>query len=299
MLFHFHPGPNIHVSSPSRSHLDSHPDQDNCISLPSRSHPTITQDMIFMSHLQPGLTIQVTSHPHLHSANCISVLSRSHLIPSRPQGLCLTSIKAPFYSHPYLKSCISPASRFHLICTQVPRFSSHLSVTPPLLSRRQDCISPASRSHLTPSRFLKFVSRLHPGHISSPPRSRYSCHISIQVTSRLHPGPDPGPENCISPPSKYHLTCIRVPGFTSHSHLLLCHVSPPFMSQESRLSSIHVPSHFIHFLNFICDSPPSRLCLTSTQNLIQMHKGPNMHVSPPSMMHLTSIQVMRTASHPF
>ena len=309
---HFHPGPIPPTSrSPDVSHLQIGP-----VSLPSRSqyprlisiqvtsrlrsrsrqlHITSTQ---VPSHHQPRpdihvssparsrysrLTIQFTSHPHLHSANCISASSRSHLIPYRSQGFCLTSIKAPFHAHPYLKIDISPAPRsqdFHL----------------------------TSLSRLPSFQVARVASRLHPGHISSPPRSRYSCHTSIQVTSRLHPGPDPGPENyisphpgqktCVSPPSKYHFTCIWVPGFMSHSHLLLCHVSPPFRSQESRLPSIHVPSHFIHLLNSICDSPPCRLCLTSIQNLIQMHKGPNMHLSPPSMLRLTSIQVMRTASHP-
>ena len=281
---HHQPRPDIHVSSPARSRY-------SC------------------------LTIQFTCHPHLHSANCISASSRSHLIPYRPQGFCLTSIKAPFHSHPYLKICISPASRFHLICTQVSRFSYHLSVTSPLLSSRQDCISPASRSHLTPSRFLNLclasmqvTFHLHPGpdiRVTPPFRSHLgSIQVLIQVpriASQLHPSPispHPGQKTCVSPPSKYHLTCIRVPVFMSHSHLLLCHDSPPFRSQESRLSSIHVPSYFIHLLNFICDSPPSRLCLTSIQNLIEMHKGPNMHLSPTSMLRLTSIQVIRTASHP-
>ena len=77
---HHKPRPDMHVSSPTRS-------QYSC------------------------LTIQVTSHLNLHSANCILASSRSHLIPSRSQCLCLTSIKAQYHSHPYLKICISPASR--------------------------------------------------------------------------------------------------------------------------------------------------------------------------------------------
>ena len=187
----------------------------------------------------------------------------------------------------------------------------------PLLSVRQDCNSPASRSHLTPSRFLnlcltsiQYMHHLHPG-LDIRVTSSFRSHlVSIQVlikvprmASQLHPSPisaHPGHETIVSPPSKYHFTRIKVPGFTSHSHLLLCHVSPLYKSQDSRPTSIQVPSHFIHLLNFICYSPPSRLCLTSIQNLIQMHKGPNTHASSPLMLCLTSSQVMRRASqlHP-
>ena len=271
-----------------------------------------------MFHLQPGLNIRVSPF-------------RSHLTPSTFRKLHLSFIQVPshpiqvprFVSHFHQGPISLPSisQNLHLTCIQV---TSHLHAGTKIFISPFCHVSPPFKSpglHLTcirvPSNSIqvpKFVSRLHPGHILSPPRSQYSCHISIQVTSRLHPGPDPGPENCISapskshltsprtedlcsPPSMYHLTCIRVPG-TSHSHLLLCHVSPPFRSQESRLSSIHVPSHFIHLLNFIWDSPPSRLCLTSILNLIQMHKGPNMHVSHPLMLRLTCIQVMRAASHP-
>ena len=97
------------------------------------------------------------------------------------------------------------------------------------------------------------------------------CFISIQVPPHLHSGPRI--HVSLSPPSMSRLTSIQVP----------------------RITPLLYPCHFIHLLNF--DSPPSRLCLTSIQNLIQMHKGPNMHISPPSMLRLTAIQVMRTASH--
>ena len=330
---HFHPAPIPLTSrSPDVPHLQLGPvsllsksQYPRLISiqvtsrLPSRSRQLhITSIQIFMFHLQPGLNIRVSPF-------------RSHLTPIYIPQIASQLHPGPISSHPGPKVCVSLPSRphftpihisnLHLTCIQV---TSHLHAGTKIFISPLCHVSPPFKSpglHLTciqvPSNSIqvpKFVSRLHPGHILSPPRSQYSCHISIQVTSRLHPGPDPGPENCTSapskshltspstedlcsPPSMYHLTCIRVPG-TSQSHLLLCHVSPPFRSQESRLSSIHVPSHFIHLLNFIWDSPPSRLCLTSIQNLIQMHKGPNMHVSHSLMLRLTCIQAMRAASHP-
>ena len=221
------------IAFPSRSH-PTYIQVSRCVSPPSRPCLTSTQVPIFTPHLHPGhiptpiqikkiayqfhpgpislpaKTIQFTSHLHIHSAKCISVSSRSHLIPSRPQGLCLTSIKAPSHSHPYRKICISPASRFHLICIQVPRFASHLHLchVSPLVSSpglQLTCIQVPSHSLQVP----KFVSHLHPVHASSPSRSRYSCHIFIQVTSCLHPGPDQSPKNGISAPSKSHLSSPR------------------------------------------------------------------------------------------
>ena len=273
---HLHLGP---VSLPSRSRYSRLTSIQVTSQLPSRSRQLHISSIQVPSHYQPRpdnhvssparsryscLTIQFTSNPHLHSAKCISVSSRSHLIPSRPQGLCLTSIKAPSHSHPYRKICISPASRFHLNCIQVPRFASHLHlchVSPPVSSPgfQLTCIQVPSYSIQVPN----FVSHLHPVHASSPSRSRYSCHISIQVTFCLHPGPDPGPKNGISAPSKSHLNSPRTRDFC--------------------LASIQVPLHLnsgprIH----VSFSSPSMSRLTS------MHKGPKIHASPLSRSRLTS-----------
>ena len=231
-MSHLHLGP---ISLPSRSRYSRLTSIQVTSQLPSRSRQLHISSIQVPSHYQPRpdnhvssparsryscLTIQFTSHPHLHSAKCISVSSRSHLIPSRPQGLCLTSIKAPSHSHPHRKICISPASRFHLICIQDPRFASHLHlchVSP--LSVRQDCNSPASRCHLTPSRFLnlcltsiQYMPHLHPGpdiRVTSSFRSHLvSIQVLIQVprmASQLHPRPisaHPGHETFVSSPSK-------------------------------------------------------------------------------------------------
>ena len=290
------------IAFPSRSH-PTYIQVSRCVSPPTRSCLTSIQVPISTSHLHPGqistpiqvktiayhfhpgpispsaktwysclissqVSIFVSHHsghisPHLHSANCISASTRSHLITSRPQDLCLTSIKAPFHSHPYLKICISPASRFHLICTQVPRFSSDLSVTYPLFSSRQDCILLASRPHITPSRFLNLclasmqvTFHLHPGpdiRVTSPFRSHLgSIQVLIQVpriASQLHPSPispHQGQKTCVSPPSKYHLTCIRVPGFTSTvtSFYVTSHLHSGSKNHSSPLSishTLHLP----------------------------------------------------------
>ena len=354
---HLHLGP---VSLPSRSRYSRLTSIQVTSQLPFRSRQLHISSIQVPSHYQARLdnhvssptrsrysclTIQFTSHPHLHSAKCISVSSRS------------------ISSHPGPKVCVSPPWRPHLTPIHITRFASHLhpgstssasrsqdlhltsiSVMSPLLSVCKDCNSPASRSHLTPSRFLnlcltsiQYMPHLHPGpdiRVTSSFRSHLvSIQVLIQVprmASQLHPSPisaHPGHETFISPPSKYHFTSILVPGFTSHSHLFLCHVSPLYRSQDSRLTSIQVPSHFIHLLNFICDSPPSRLCLTSPPfrtwfkcikvpicthllhwccvshpsrsweehlNSIQItsltHLGLQMCISPPSRSRLTSVQ---------
>ena len=295
-----------------------------------------------MSHLQPGLDIHVSPF-NSHLTPIYIPQNASHVHPG------------PISSHPGPNVCVSPPSRPHLTPIHIARFASHphpgstssasrsqdlhltfISVMSPLLSVRQDCNSPASRSHLTPSRFLnlcltsiQYMPHLHPGpdiRVTSSFRSHLvSIQVLIQVprmASQLHPSPisaHPGHETFVSPPSKYHFTWIRVPGFTSHSHLLLCHVSPLYRSQDLRLTSIQVPSHFIHLLNFICVSPPSRtwfkcikvpICthplhwccvshpsrsweehLNSIQITSLTHLGLQMCISPPSRSRLTSVQI--------
>ena len=265
----FHPGPIPPISrSPDVSHLHLGPVSLPCRSrysrltsiqvtsqIPSRSRQLHISSIQVPSHYQPRpdnhvlsparsryscLTIQFTSHPHPHSAKCISCSSRSHLIPSRPQCLCLTSIKAPSHSHPYRKICISPASRFHLICIQVPRFASHLHlchVSPPVSSPglQLTCIQIPSHSIQVP----KFVSHLHPVHASSPSRPLDSYFTSNLLC--------PGLKNFTSSPSSSHLSPIHISKCASYLHSGL--VSPLSRSEDSCLASIQVS--------------PSRLCLTS------------------------------------
>ena len=289
---HLHLDP---VSLPSRSRYLRLTSIQVTSQLPSRSRQLHISSIQVPSHYQPRPDNHVSS-PARSRYSCLTPIyiqqNASHVHPG------------PISSHPGPNVCVSPPSRPHLTPIHIARFASHphpgstssasrsqdlhltfISVMSPLLSVRQDCNSSASRSHLTPSRFLnlcltsiQYMSHLHPGpdiRVTSSFRSHLvSIQVLIQVprmASQLHPSPisaHPGHETFVSPPSKYHFTWIRVPGFTSHFHLLLCHVSPLYRSQDSRLTSIQVPSHFIHLLNFICDSPPSRLCLASIQNLI-------------------------------
>ena len=160
---------------------------------------------------------------------------------------------------------------------------------------------------------MQVTFHLHPGpdiRVTTPFRSHLgSIQVLIQVpriASQLHSSPispHPGQKTCVSSPSKYHLTSIRVPGFTSHSHLLLCHVSPPFRSQESRLSSIHVTSSTFSTstpLHPGCVSPPSRTWFKCIKVPICTYPLHRCCVSPPSRsweQHLTFLQVSECASH--
>ena len=164
------------------------------------------------------------------------------------------------------------------------------------------------------------MCHLHPDHVSFPSKSRYPRLTSIQVASQLHPGH----ANCSSAPSMSHLTQIQVSIYASHFDQ--CPVSPPSRSVNSRLTPIQVKSH-IHPSPKICIARPprSRLTyikdrshyspLTSIQDTSQLHPshrildlssiqvpahpnpGLKICVSPPSLPHLTLIQIPKFVCH--
>ena len=209
-------------------------------------------------HISPPYTfrklhlsfIQVPSHP-IQVPRFVSHFHQDPIsLPSISQNLHLTCIQVTSHLHAGTKIFISP------LCHVSPPFKSpglHLT-----------CIQVPSNSIQVP----KFVSRLHPGHISSPPRSQYSCHISIQVTSRLHPGPDPGPENCISAPSKSHLNSPR--------------------TEDLCFTSIHVPPHLHSGPKHVSLSTPSMSRLTSIQvpRITPLLYPCPFSLHPPSQLHL-------------
>ena len=175
-------------------------------------------------------------------------------------------------------------------------------------------ISPPSRSTYPCVPSIQIMSHLHPSphiNVSPPSRSRLN---SIQV----------GHTNCSSAPSMSHLTQIQVSIYASH--LDQCPVSPPSRSVNSRLTPIQVKSH-IHPSPQICIARPSRSCLTSIkdrshhsrltsiQDASQLHPshrildlssiqvpshpnpGLKICVSPPSLPHLTFIQIPKFVCH--
>ena len=271
------------IEFPSRSH-PTYIQVSRCVSPPSRPCLTsiqVTSQLPSRSRQLHISSIQVPSHYQPRHDIHVSPFI-SHLTPIYIPQNASQFHPGPISSHPGPNVSVSPPSRPHLTPIHIARFASHLhpgstssasrsqdlhltsiSVMSPLLSVRQDCNSPASRSHLTPSRFLNLcltsiqsMPHLHPGRDIRVTSSFRSHLVSIQVliqvprmASQLHPSPisaHPGHETFVSAPSKYHFTWIRVPGFTSHSHLLLCHVSPLYRSV-----SLHPPSQLHLWLTSI------------------------------------------------
>ena len=169
------------------------------------------------------------------------------------------------------------------------------------------CISLPSKwrliSILIPSHRIQVswcTPQLNPGPISAPPRCRYLCFTSIQVTSN----PDPGYEICFSPPKRFPLTCIQVAGFATQLHPDA--ISLPFKSENLHLNSMFCPSPiFIQVTSHI--NPGPNICIqvmsiahvrhTSIQVLSHLHPNTNILISPPPMYCLTSIQVRSFVSH--
>ena len=236
----------------------------------------------------------MTSHLHPGPENFISAPSRSNLKHSQAWRCA-----SQFHPGP-----VPPASRLSSIQT-----TFHLNTCPDI------CIPHPSRSRklhpnsiLVPSHHIQVswcAPQLNPGPISAPPRCRYLCFTSIQVTSN----PDPGHEICISLPKRFPLTCIQVAGFASQFHPGA--ISLPFKSENLHLNSIYVlslphlhPGHtsyqsrpkYLH-LTSIQVMSIARVRHTSIQVLSHLHPNSNILISPPPMYCLTSIQVRSFVSH--
>ena len=255
---HLHPSPKIHASPTSRSCL------------------TLTHAPIFASHI------------HLSDVSS----------PSRSWKFHLSSIQVQSQTHPGLEMCISIPSRSCTTCITSLLHSDHvhLNTCPDI------CIPHPSRSRklhpnsiLVPSHHIQVswcAPQLNPGPISAPPRCRYLCFTSIQVTSN----PDPGHEIWISLPKRFPLTCIQVAGFTSQLHPGA--ISLPFKSENLHLNSIYVLSlPHLHPGHILYQSSPKYLHLTSIQVLSHLHPNSNILISPPPMYCLTSIKVRSFVSH--
>ena len=149
------------------------------------------------------------------------------------------------------------------------------------------------------------LTAIHPplNSIQTPLDSRLTF---IQIESH----PNPGPHNCISPPSRWHLTSSQAPTIASQIHRDT--ISDPHRFQNVHLTSILALAHLNPEPKNIA-SPPSMYPLTS----IQVHRFPSytypgnvsnpsthprltshippVHVSPQSSsryLHLTSTQMM-------
>ena len=227
-----------------------------CVSTQTRLRLILIQVSRFASHLNPDSISTPSSYGERRS----TIQFPSHLHPSpkihaspTPRS-CLTITHAPiFASHIHLSDVSSPsgACKFHLSSIQVQ------SQTHPVLEM---CISIPSRSCTT-----CITSLLHTDHVSPQHMSWYLHLTSIQVQkiiSQLHPSPiSPysGLMMCTSTQSRSHLSPTQMSIFVFHLypgnikpwsrsrdlHLTSKEVtlSPASRSQDSRLSSIQVPSH--------------------------------------------------------
>ena len=216
---------------------------------------------------------------------------------------------------------ISPPSMCTLTAIEVHWLASHLHPGNVSLASwssltfnlsHDNCISVPSRSNYTPIQVLRHLCliAIHPllNSIQTPLDSRLTF---IQIESH----PNPGPHNCISPPSRWHLTSSQAPTIASQIHRDT--ISDPHRFQNVHLTSILVLAHLNPEPKNIA-SPPSMYPLTS----FQVHRFPSytypgnvsnpstpprltshippVHVSPQSSsryLHLTSKQMMSHLHH--
>ena len=233
-------------------------------------------------------------------AHCIwASIYLSHLHPfpvsrlRRHLNLCFTSIPVISHPHPGPHIHMSPPPSSCLISIQVPIPTSHLH------PGHANCSSAPSMSHLTQIQVSIFASHIDQCPVSPASRSVISCLTPIQVKSHIHPSP----QICIARSSKSRLTSIRDRSYYS------CPTSIQDVSQLQPshkildLSSIQVPSHPNPGLK-ICVLPPSLPHLTFIQipkfvchlhpgrilpSSMLLNLGPDICVSPPPWSHPISI----------
>ena len=279
-----------------------------CISPQSRSHLNPTQALRFtfllcLSWILPQsgswylhLTyIQVTSRLHPGPPNSILIPSKHHLKPIQVTRYVSHLYPGHFSTGGlYLSSILVPYHPIH-----VSRCAAQLNPSPiSTPSRSRDLCFPSTQAPI-------FTFLLCLSWMLFQSGSWYFHLAYIQVTSHLHRGPP----NCILVPSKHHLKCIHVSRCVSHLHpgplqLEKCNSAPsqshitPSTSQDVHLNSIQVPSQPHPGLEICVYSPPSlsdtRLLFVSVESYLNL--GPDIYISPPSRLHLTSIQVHQIAS---
>ena len=172
------------------------------------------------------------------------------------QDVHLTSIYVHSHCHRSPLIGISSPSRSHFTFILV---ESHLDLS------HDNCISSPPSSDYTPiqvSRYLCLTAILV---LSTPSRPLDSRLTFIQIESH----PNPGPYNCISPPSRWRLTSSQATTIASQIHRDTISDPPSF-------KNVH---------------------LTSILALAHLNPEPKNIASPPSMYPLTSIQVHRFPSY--
>ena len=231
-------------------------------------------------------SIQVTSHLHAGPENYISCPSRSNLKPIQV-SLCVSY----FHSCPASPASMSPHpppptptpplhAPFHIHpCPQILQFMLQPNHLHP------NHVSLASWSSLSLILVTIIASQLHQGPSIPPSRYRGIC-VSLPSTPLSTPSrpldsrltfiqieshPNPGPHNCISPPSRWHLTPSQAPTIASQIH-------KDTISDPHRFQNVH---------------------LTSILALAHLNPEPKNIASPPSIYPLTSIQVHRFPSYTY
>ena len=240
---HFHLGP---VSHESRS-------QDTCVtSIHVAVHP----------HQGIQICISAQLNPHLSCNWSPWVASKLHPnhISTMPglRDVHLTSIYVHSHCHrsPLIGVSSPPRSRFACVLVE-----SHLNLS------HDNCISAAPRSNYTPIQVSGYLCLTATPPPSTPSRPLDSRLTIIQIESH----PNPGPYNCISPPSSWRITSHQAPTIASQIHR-------DTISDPPRFQNVH---------------------LTSILALAHLNPEPKNIASPPSMYPLTSIQVHRFPSYTY
>ena len=240
------------------------------VSLPSRSCLTWIQVPRYLCNLHP-----CSSSPHQGVQICISAQSPSHL-QLKSWELHLNSIQITYQLCLAYEMYISPPSMCTLTAIEVHWLASHL---------HPGHVSLASWSSLTLILVTILASQLHQGPTIPPSRYRGICvplpSTPLSTPSRaldsrltfiqIESHPNPGPHNCISPPSRWHLTPSQAPTIASQIHR-------DTISDPHRFQNVH---------------------LTSILALAHLNPEPKNIASPPSMYPLTSIQVHRFPSYTY
>ena len=323
------PGPislsslNICIPSPPRTRLTqfrSHFTSINIIvivyqlhpiemSLPSRSCLTWIQVQRYLCNIHPCSSSTPSRCTDLHLS---STQPPSHL-QWKSWELHLNSIQITYQLCLAYEIYISPPSMCTLTAIEVHWLASHL---------HPGHVSLASWSSLTLILVTIIASQFHQSPIIPPSRYRGIC-VSLPSTLLSTPSrpldswltfiqieshPNPGPHNCTSPQSRWHLTSSQAPAIAFQIHRDTIS-DPPRFQNVHRFPSYTYPGNVSNpstSPKLTSHIPPVRvspksssryLHLTSTQMMSHLHPCPRILVSPPSRYCITSIQVQKFFSH--
>ena len=280
------PSLNICIPSPPRPRLTQF-----------RSHFTSINITIIVYHLHP-IEVSLPSRSCLTWIQVPRYLCNLHSCTISPPSRC---------THLHLSSTQSPS---HLQLKSWELHLNAIQITYQLCQAYEMHISPPSMCPLTAIEVHWLASHLHPGHVSLASWSSVTLILVTIIASQLHQGPiippfryrgicvslpsipfstptrpldsrltfiqieshpNPGPHNCISPPSRWHLTSSQAPTIASQIHR-------DTISNPPRFQNVY---------------------LTSILALSHLNPEPKNIASPPSMYPLTSIQVHRFPSYTY